>query len=107
MEKIYDKLVRDKIPQIINNSGKTCHYEILDDEKYIALLDAKLFEEMLEYHQDKNLEELADIVEVIYAIAKSKGCSVDEFDKIRKDKADERGGFDKKILLKSVVYEED
>ena len=107
MEKIYNKLVRDKIPEIITNSGKTCSYEILDNENYAQLLDQKLFEEMLEYHQDKNLEELADIVEVIYAIAKSKGRSVDEFDKIRKDKADERGGFDKKILLKSVVYEED
>ena len=69
--------------------------------------EQKLFEEMLEYHQDKSVEELADIVEVIYAIVKSRGLSVEEFEKIRRSKADERGGFDKKILLKSVTYEEE
>lgn len=107
MEKIYDKLVRDKIPEIIMKSGKTCLVEVLDNDKYVDLLDKKLFEEMLEYHQDKSVEELADIVEVIYAIAKSRGLSVEEFEKIRNKKADERGGFDKKILLKSVTYEEE
>lgn len=107
MEKIYDKLVRDKIPEIIMKSGKTCLVEVLDNDKYVDLLDKKLFEEMLEYHQDKSVEELADIVEVIYAIAKSRGLSVEEFEKIRNKKADERGGFDKKILLKSVTYDEE
>lgn len=107
MEKIYDKLVRDKIPEIIMKSGKTCLVEVLDNDKYVDLLDKKLFEEMLEYHQDKSVEELADIVEVIYAIAKSRGLSVEEFEKIRNKKADERGGFDKKILLKSVIYDEE
>lgn len=107
MEKIYDKLVRDKVPEIIMKSGKTCLVEVLDNDKYVDLLDKKLFEEMLEYHQDKSVEELADIVEVIYAIAKSRGLSVEEFEKIRNKKADERGGFDKKILLKSVTYEEE
>ena len=107
MEKIYDKLVRDKIPEIIMNSGKACSTEVLDDERYIELLDQKLFEEMLEYHQDKSIEELADIVEVIYAIVKFRGLSVEEFEKIRVSKADERGGFEQKILLKSVTYEEE
>lgn len=107
MEKIYDKLVRDKIPEIIMSSGKACSTEVLDDEKYAELLDQKLFEEMLEYHQDKSVEELADIVEVIYAIVKSRGLSVEEFKKIRVSKADERGGFEQKILLKSVIYEEE
>lgn len=107
MEKIYDKLVRDKIPEIIMKSGKTCLVEVLDNDKYVDLLDKKLFEEMLEYYQDKSVEELADIVEVIYAIAKSRGLSVEEFEKIRNKKADERGGFDKKILLKSVTYDEE
>ena len=107
MEKIYDKLVRDKIPEIIMKSGKACSTEVLDDEKYVELLDQKLFEEMLEYHQDKSIEELADIVEVIYAIVKSRGLSVEEFEKIRVSKADERGGFEQKILLKSVTYEEE
>lgn len=107
MEKIYNKLVRDKIPEIITNSGKTCSYEFLDNENYAQLLDQKLFEEMLEYHQDKSMEELADIVEVIYAIVKGRGCSFDDFDKLRKAKVDERGAFDRKICLKSVTYEEE
>lgn len=107
MEKIYDKLVRDKIPEIIMKSGKICMVEVLDNDKYVDLLDKKLFEEMLEYHQDKSVEELIDIVEVIYAIAKSRGLSVEEFEKIRNKKADEKGGFDKKILLKSVTYDEE
>lgn len=107
MEKIYDKLVRDKIPEIIMKSGKTCLVEVLDNDKYVDLLDKKLFEEMLEYHLDKSVEELIDIVEVIYAIAKSRGLSVEEFEKIRNKKADEKGGFDKKILLKSVTYDEE
>lgn len=107
MEKIYNKLVRDKIPEIIQKDGKTCSTEILDNDRYLEMLDGKLFEEMLEYHQDKSIEELADITEVIFAIVKAKGLSLEEFEKIRNQKADERGGFDKKILLKSVVYEEE
>lgn len=57
MIKIYNKLVRDKIPEIIEKSGKTCEVEILEDDKYIEKLDEKLSEELAEYHQDKNLEE--------------------------------------------------
>lgn len=107
MEKVYNKLVRDKIPEIIQKDGKTCSTEILDNDRYLEMLDGKLFEEMLEYHQDKSIEELADITEVIFAIVKAKGLSLEEFEKIRNHKAKERGGFDKKILLKSVVYEEE
>ena len=56
--KVYNKLVRDKIPEIIESSGKTCTVETLTDEKYIAMLDAKLTEELAEYQESKSLEEL-------------------------------------------------
>ena len=105
VEKIlYNKLVRDKIPEIIEASGKTCETEILSDEEYLQILDEKLDEELAEYHQEKNIEELADLLEVLYATAKAKGYSIEELEHVRFEKQKARGGFDKKILLKSVDY---
>ncbi len=99
---IYNKLVRDKIPEIIEKSGKQCEIEILSEKKYLEMIDKKLDEELLEYHKDKNIEELADLLEVLYATAKARGYSIEELEKVRAEKAEKRGGFDKKILLKSV-----
>lgn len=104
-EIIYEKLVRDKIPEIIEKSGKQCEIEILSDEKYLEMIDKKLEEELAEYHKDKNLEELADLLEVIYAATKARGYSIKDLEKIRAEKAKKRGGFDKKILLKKVIEE--
>ena len=104
MEKIiYNKLVRDKIPEIIQASGKTCKTEILSDEEYLRMLDKKLDEELAEYHQEQNVEELVDLLEVLYAIAKARGCSIEELEHVRVEKQKVRGGFDKRILLKSVT----
>ena len=69
----YNKLVRDRIPGIIETSGKTCVTETLSDADYLLMLDKKLDEELVEYHQDQNIEELADLLEVIYAVAKARG----------------------------------
>lgn len=104
-EIIYDKLVRDKIPEIIERSGKQCEVEILSDEKYLEMIDKKLDEELAEYHKDKNLEELADLLEVIYAATKARGYSIEDLENVRAEKAEKRGGFDKKILLKKVIEE--
>ena len=104
-EIIYNKLVRDKIPEIIEKSGKQCEIEILSDEKYLEMIDKKLDEELMEYHKDKNLEELADLLEVIYAATKARGYSIKDLEKIRTEKAEKRGGFDKKILLRKVIEE--
>lgn len=104
-EIIYEKLVRDKIPKIIEKSGKQCEIEILSDEKYLEMIDKKLDEELAEYHKDKNLEELADLLEVIYAATKARGHSIEELEKVRTEKAEKRGNFDKKILLKKVIEE--
>ena len=98
----YNKLVRDRIPEIIENSGKTAHTHLLSDEEYIAELDRKLGEEYAEYQADKNIEELADMLEVIYAIAKARGASVEELERVRKEKAEKNGAFEKKIFLEGV-----
>ena len=103
--KTYNKLVRDNIPAIIKAKGAACETEILSDADYLRLLDAKLDEELTEYHQDQNLEELADLMEVIYACAKARGYTVAELEALRAEKAAKRGGFDRKILLKTVTEE--
>lgn len=99
----YRKLVRDKIPKIIENTGKTCVTEVLADEEYLQMLDMKLEEELQEYYQDKSLEELADLMEVIFAVAEARGYSIAELEQERKKKVYERGGFKQKILLKEVT----
>ena len=99
----YNKLVRDRIPEIIEGSGKICVTEILSDKDYLRMLDAKLDEEMAEYHADQNIEELADLMEVIRACAVARGYSVEELEQVRAEKAAKRGGFEKRILLKEVT----
>ena len=99
----YNKLVRDRIPEIIESSGKTCTVEILSDEDYLRMVDVKLDEELTEYHKDQTIEELADLLEVIYAATKARGYSIEQLETVRSEKAAKRGAFDKKILLKEVV----
>lgn len=101
--KQYHKLVRDNIPAIIAATGASCETEILSDAEYLRLLDSKLDEELAEYRQDRNIEELADLMEVIYACAKARGYTVAELEAVRAEKAAKRGGFDQKILLKTVT----
>ena len=98
----YNKLVRDRIPEIITNSGKQCECSTLSDDEYITMLDAKLNEELAEYQESKSMEELADLLEVIRAVAKARGSSIDDVEAIRRDKAAKRGGFEQKILLVEV-----
>ena len=98
----YHKLVRDKIPDIIEHSGKRCNVSILNDSDYLAMLDEKLNEELAEYQESKSLEELADLLEVMMAVAKARGASFEAVEAIRKEKVAKRGGFDQKILLVAV-----
>ncbi|HLS23197.1 MAG TPA: nucleoside triphosphate pyrophosphohydrolase [Pseudogracilibacillus sp.] len=103
---IYNKLVRDKIPQIIEASGKQFTTKILSDEAYKKEARKKLQEELDEYNDAKSdedaLEELADILELIYALAKVHGTTIDEIEQIRAEKAEKRGGFEDKIFLLEV-----
>ena len=89
-------------PEIIESDGKTCVCETLSDKDYISLLDQKLNEELAEYQESKSLEELADLLEVIQAVVKARGWTLEELEQVRANKAAKRGGFDKKILLKEV-----
>ena len=98
----YNKLIRDKIPEIIEQSGKKCIVEVMDNDTYIEYLDQKLNEELAEYQQDKSIEELADLLEVMYAVVVARGYSVEDLERIRLEKAEKRGAFEKKLLLKSV-----
>ena len=102
----YNKLVRDKIPRIIEEDNKKCAVRILNDDEYLRMVDAKLDEELAEYHKDQNIEELADLLEVIYAATKARGYNVEDLERIRKEKADKRGAFDKKIFLETVTENE-
>ena len=103
MTKIYNKLVRDRIPEIIKSDGKTCTIEILPNNRYLQMLDAKLDEELAEYQESKSLDELADLLEVIRAVVKVRGWSWEQLEQARREKAANRGGFEKKILLKEVI----
>lgn len=97
--KEYNKLVRDKIIDIIEADGRKAEYRILDNVDFRNELNKKLQEEVHEYLEDNNVEELADIVEVIYGILNSMDVSIDDFEKIRLAKKEKRGAFDKKIFL--------
>ena len=101
--KAYHKLVRDRIPEIIEADGKVCICETLSDEDYLCLLDRKLNEELAEYQESKSLEELSDLLEVMQAVLKARGWTLEELELVRADKAAKRGGFEKKILLREVL----
>ena len=102
MEKTYNKLVRDKIPEIIGAQGKHCIVKKLSDEDYLKIVDAKLDEELAEYHKDQNLEELADLLEVIYAAAQARGFTLEQLERLRAEKEAKRGAFREKLLLVKV-----
>ncbi len=100
--KKYNKLVRDKIPEIIEQDGRKVVCHVLSEEEYVAELDKKLSEEVNEYKEDKNLEEMADVLEVLYSICQARGYTIKELEAKRKEKANARGGFQEKIFLEYV-----
>ena len=102
-KKIYNRLVRDRIPEIIKSSGKQCTFETLSDAAYIAMLDAKLDEELAAYQKSKSLEELADLLEVMGAVVKARGYTWDDLTAVRRKRRAEYGGFEKRIFLKDVM----
>lgn len=92
------KLVRDKIPQIILEDGKNPITRILSDEEYLVELDKKLSEEVEEYQADKSIEEMADVLEVLFSICEARGYTIDELLNVRSAKREKRGGFEQKIF---------
>lgn len=99
----YNKLVRDNIPQIImDNEGRFAKTRTLNDEEFLFELNKKLQEELREYLSSGEVEELADLEEVLHAILEMKNVKYEDFEKIRKDKAEKRGSFKKRIFLETV-----
>ncbi|SEM93406.1 nucleoside triphosphate pyrophosphohydrolase [Lihuaxuella thermophila] len=103
---VYNKLIRDKIPEIIAASNKEAVIRTLTDHEYMEEAKKKLYEELEEYKAAVNdreaLEELADIMELIYALAAVHGSSKEGLEEIRLSKAEKRGGFAKKLFLVEV-----
>jgi len=103
----YDKLIRDRIPEIIEVTGNKAIVETLDKDTFQKYLNIKLKEEMEEYLEEGSIEELADLVEVVYAILDCKGVSREEFERVRVAKADKRGAFKNRLLLKEVIKKDE
>lgn len=101
--KVYNKLVRDKIPEIIAKDNRKPITTILNNKDYLIELNRKIQEEVQEYLKSNNIEELADIVEVTYGILDAKNVSIEEFENIRKIKVQKRGAFKEKIFLEKVI----
>lgn len=100
--KEYNKLVRDSIPEVIKADGKACDISRATSEDLQRLLEEKLLEEFNEYLEDNNLEELADMMEVIFGLAHQLGYSEEQLLAKRNQKLEERGGFKDGIVLEKV-----
>ena len=101
--KTYKKLVRDKIPDIILKEGSLPTTRILDDKEYIKSLNKKLMEEVKEYLEEENIEEMVDILEVIRAILDYRDVTYEEIEEKRIKKANKRGAFKERIFLEKVT----
>ncbi len=106
MEIVYNKLVRDNIPDIIKNNKEIPFTKVLDDDEYKTELDKKLLEEcneVLSSVGNDRLHELADVIEVVSALAKIEGKNLNDVINIANEKSNKRGAFDKKIFLEKVI----
>ena len=106
---VHNKLVRDRIPEIIEATGKKYTTRVLNDKEYIDELKKKSFEELQEYVEtdtkEDAIEELADVLEIMHALAEYHGSSMEEIEEVRRSKAAKRGGFKEKIYLIEVEDE--
>ena len=105
MSRAYDKLVRDDIPELLRRDGKRVETHTAAADEYVERLDAKLDEEIAEYREDGSLEELADVLEVAYALAAAEGATRSELEELRAEKAESNGRFIDRTVLESVGEE--
>lgn len=106
---IYNKLVRDRIPEIIQNNGQSCSARPLKEKEFVEELKKKADEELNEYLNSQSdqeaVEELADLLEIVYTLADQHGYSVEDLEEVRRKKERDRGGFQDKIFLIDTSYE--
>lgn len=110
MERVYNKLVRDNIPNIIEQKGEFPITRILNEEEYKIELEKKLYEEykeVIEAIGDDRIEELADMIEVIKALAKVENSDLDTVVSVANKKSEKRGAFDDKIFLEKVIAKDE
>ena len=100
--KEYDKIVRDNIPTIIGNNGSKCEIEIVSDEEALSYLYMKLTEEVNEFLESKDIYEIADVIEVLYAICDKMKIPRTTLETARQQKENKNGGFEDNIILKKV-----
>jgi len=98
----YNKLVRDRIPEIIKSKGEKVETHTAEDEEYWQQLLAKLQEELREFSQKPSLEELADVLEVVNAVIDFQGYDRAQLEQVRQKKRVERGGFERRIILEQA-----
>lgn len=101
-EILYDKLIRDKIPEIIENAGKKYQIHKADDQEYLDKLLLKVEEELAEFKEDPSIAEMADIFEVLDAVIDYFNFDREEIEKYQLEKRKERGGFKKQLILDKV-----
>lgn len=102
----YNKAIRDKIPEIIQKSGYDYNIKTLSDDEFLSKLEEKLVEELEEYQESRSVEELVDILEVIYRISELKGTTKTQLDELKEKKLQERGAFkDNLFLIDTTKYE--
>ncbi|MCI8622134.1 MAG: nucleoside triphosphate pyrophosphohydrolase [Provencibacterium sp.] len=97
--KTYHKLVRDKIPEIIREQGEIPHVSILSNDAYQTELEKKLREETAEYLESREPEELADILEVVFAPGEASGCSPEQLNRLREEKHARNEAFQNRYYL--------
>ena len=109
MERIYNKLVRDNIPEIIKSNKGEPYTRVLNEEEYKEELEKKILEECNEVIHAKEsndrVEELADVMEIIYSLASLENKKLHEVEEVMIDKRKKRGGFEKRIYLEKVIEE--
>jgi predicted house-cleaning noncanonical NTP pyrophosphatase (MazG superfamily) len=97
--KVYNKLVRDRIPEIVQEKGTKCNYHIANDEEYLKKLQEKVLEELDEFKLKPSIEEYIDIIEVLEALAKFHNIDLMPMRQRKRMKRQLRGGFDNRIIL--------
>lgn len=100
---IYNKLVRDKIPQIIKKSGKDYRVHIADETEYKTMLQDKLREEVDELIENPCIEEIADVLEVLESITQYYSFNKEDIQNYKKKKQTDRGGFCERLILEKVI----